>query len=114
MRWWIAAMLLAAGAAGADDKALTEAADLVVTGHVIGTGFAHTEMFDNGQSEFAAVEVEKIEKGVPVKPLKLLLDDDLQDLECCASGLHYKMYLKREPNGFYSAVDGHNGIVRLD
>lgn len=113
----LCAMLVAAasdGVAGpASDKAMA-AADLVVTGRVIAIGFG-SDMFDPGvRTEFAAVLVESVQKGVPATPVKLLIDDSLQDIACCASGGHFKMYLKHRPDGFYGAVGGHKGIVRTD
>jgi hypothetical protein len=98
-----------------NDKMKAKTADVVITGHVIATGFGSSDLFDPSiKSEFAVIAVESIEKGEPVKPLKLLLDDSLQDLSCCASGVHFRMYLKHKSYGFYSAIGGHNGVVRLN
>lgn len=113
-----AVMLMAAtshGMAGpTDEKMMAKTADVVITGRVTAIGFGSTDLFDASiKSEFAAIAVESVEKGEPVIPLKLLLDDGLQDLSCCASGAHFKMYLKHRSNGFYSAIGRHNGVVRL-
>ncbi len=101
----VVALLLIATPATAGDKALAAAADVVITGRVIGIGFST-------DGEQAAIRIEDVQKGYPVIPLKMLIDATARKTGCCVAGARYRMYLKGRGNGFYSAVDGRS-IVRL-
>lgn len=74
--------------------------DTVVTGRVIGIGFL-------GDHQEAAVVIESVQKGSPVRPLKVLIDAAAQKAGCCVSGERHKFYLKHMSGGLYS-------VVRLD
>lgn len=96
------------------EREMIAAADLVVTGRVIGTGFSHDDLFDpKAVTEFASVLVESVQKGVPARPLKVLIDSDLETMTCCMTGGRFKMYLKRAVPGMYKSVSGRDGIVKL-
>ena len=77
-----------------------EDADTIVTGRVIAIGFSQT-------GEEAAVLVESVQKGSPVKPLRVLIDAAAQKAGCCVTGARHKFHLKHQSGGLYS-------IVRLD
>lgn len=112
----ILAMILAvSGAARAyelrrmSEKEMAQAADIVVTGHVIAIGFSENE-------EFTAVLVEAVQKGVFARPLSVLLNPPIaeENPACCETGRHYKMYLRRLRSGMYQSVDGRYGMVELN
>jgi hypothetical protein len=110
-----AAILATSGATSANvlrkmsEKEMMQAADIVVTGQLIAIGFSHNQ-------EFAAVRVESAQKGIPRRPLSVLLNPPIaeEDPACCESGGRYKMYLRRLPNGMYESVDGRYGMVELN
>jgi hypothetical protein len=90
------------------------AADVVATGRVIGIGFSHDDLFDpKAVTQFASVLVESVQKGAPSRPLKVLIDSDLETMTCCMTGGRFKMYLKRAFPGMYKSVSGRDGIVKL-
>ena len=119
----LALTMLSCGSANAlalrkmSEKEMTAAADVVVTGRVIGIGFSHDDPFDPKLvTEFAAVLVESGQKGVPALPLKVMLSPGIAEARpvCCITGARYKMHLLRLRNGMYESVDGRYGIVRLN
>ncbi len=95
------------------ESEMTAAADVVVTGRVIGIGFSHDDLFDSkAVTEFASVLVESVQKGAPSRPLKVLIDSDLEPMTCCMTGGRFKMYLRRAVPGMYKSVNGRDGIVQ--
>lgn len=95
------------------ESEMTAAADVVVTGRVIGIGFSHDDLFDpKAVTEFASVLVESVQKGVPSRPLKVLIDSDLETMTCCMTGGRFRMYLKRAVPGMYESVNGRAAIVQ--
>ena len=96
------------------EKEMAAAADVAVTGRVIGIGFSHDDLFDpKAVTEFASVMVESVQKGAPARPLKVLIDSDLETMTCCMTGGRFRMYLKPAVPGMYKSVNCRDGIVRL-
>ena len=118
----LALTILPCGAANAlvlhkmSEKEMTDAAELVVVGRVIGIRFGRDMPNSDAAVESAAVLVETTQKGVPELPLKVLLGPGIAETrpDCCVTGARYKMYLQRLRNGMYESVDGRYGIVRLN
>jgi hypothetical protein len=98
------------------EKGMLAAADVVVVGRVIGTGFQHDTLNSDTIDEFASVLVETVQKGVPARPLKVFLYPGIAEMrpDCCVNGIRYKMYLQQLRNGMYESVDGRYGIISLD